>query len=273
MQLYAEYTPQEALQHVCAGQQTTVLRDGQFVCGEEFVLCFFSVTDVGPGARLQTSSTLIWRPTETHVARADFSWLPEQARRPRAPKQKHDVHLLFVRRPSARIYTFFGPADLGSYGVQAGEPTATFSLANRVPRPIWLELGGYSGWEVEVNHAVTYVDSGDQTAFRDLLGLLTQNEYGHVSLTRYEEDSLHLHTNRQRAWLMYLREPEDTGLYLASDASPGEDEREEFRCGCGISMDFPRRRTVPISDGLAIAEAFFVSGRLSERWQWSEEHA
>jgi hypothetical protein len=271
MQLYAEYSPPEALEGLCAGQQTTVLCDGQFVCGEAFVLCFFCATELAPGARLQTPSTLIWRPTETHVSRADFSWLPDSARRPRAPRQKSEFHLLFVRRPSARTYTFFGPAHLGSYGVQAGAPTATFSLANRVPRPIWLELGGYSGWEVDVNHAVTHVDCGDQTGLRDLLAPLTQSEYGHVSLTRYEEDSLHLHTNRQRAWLMYLREPQDTGLYLASDVGR-EDEREEFRCGCGISLDFPRRRTAPISDGLAIVATFFVSGQLPDRWQWTEEH-
>jgi hypothetical protein len=41
---------------------------------------------------------------------------------------------------------------------------------------------------------------------------------------------------------------------------------------CGISLDFPRRRTAPIADGLAIAEAFFVSGQLPQRWIWTEEH-
>jgi hypothetical protein len=273
MHLYAKYSGPEAVQSLCTGQRTSVLCDGQFVCGEELVLCFFSATDAVPGARLVTPSTLAWRPAKVDLRPQDLSlWLPDQARKPRSPRQTSNLHMLFVRRPSAETYTFLGPAHLGSYGVHAGNPTAEFFLTNRVPRAIWLELGGYSGWQVEVDHAVTHVDTGDLAAFRDLLARVTRSEYGHVCLTRYEEDSLHLHTNRQRAWLMYLREPEDSGLYLAGNMGPAEHEREQFRCGCGISLDFPRGRTAPIADGVAIAEAFFVGGQLPERWIWTEEH-
>jgi hypothetical protein len=41
---------------------------------------------------------------------------------------------------------------------------------------------------------------------------LNRQEFAHLQMTRYEEDSLTIHTNARRGWLMYLRFPADNGL-------------------------------------------------------------
>src|SRR5690606_6459426 len=117
-----------------------------------------------------------------------------------------------------------------------------FSLKKKLPREIWLECGGYNGWHVEANHRDQVLHQQEVDKFDKILAQLGGQDYSHLYMTRYEQDSLTIHTNPTRAWLMYLREPADAGLYV-SDPQLGDDE-EYFECVCGISLEFPRNQTV-----------------------------
>ena len=90
----------------------------------------------------------------------------------------------------------------------------------------------------------------------------------HISLTRYEDDSLHVHENERCAWLVYLREPADSGLYLDSGIVRADPD-EYFRCDCGIDLQFPTRQTVSVLDALGIVRYFFREGALPTSWNWS----
>jgi hypothetical protein len=89
-------------------------------------------------------------------------------------------------------------------------------------------------------------------------------------MTRYEEDSLELFTNSERGWLMYIRKPGDSGLYVAA-ATDEEDAEEHFRCDCGIDLEFPRSHTLPLNKAAEVVTAFFRSGALPEFVAWVEQ--
>jgi hypothetical protein len=88
-------------------------------------------------------------------------------------------------------------------------------------------------------------------------------------MTRYEEDSLTIYTNPSRAWLVYQREPDDSGLYL-DDPTFGVGQ-EHFQCLCGISLDFPARQTVSHAQAAEIARHFFAHGKLPTSRGWYEK--
>jgi hypothetical protein len=103
-------------------------------------------------------------------------------------------HHIFLRAPGDRTFAYAGPAHLGCLGDGRGGKAAGFTLAAKLPRDLWLRLGGYPGWSVEVNHQAHLVDAGDTAAFDALLAEPTRKKFSHLTMTRYEEDSLTLHT-------------------------------------------------------------------------------
>jgi hypothetical protein len=245
----------------------------EFFCHNDFavlpkaVACLVTIGDPATDPFLPSPSSVIWK-------RPDFrTWLPGQVTevwdRSQAKVKKLKDHDIFLRLPKDERYFYAGPAHLGSYGGQ--DYSADFSLNHKLPRDVWLRYGGYPGWLVEVNHATHRVDKGDLAAFRRIAKELPRQEFAHLSLTRYEEDSLNLHTNKGRGWLMYLREPADGGLYTHDPGFTGDPNAQEvFRCVCGIDLEFPARQTLPRDRAIKVAEEFFVTGELSRFVPWGQ---
>jgi hypothetical protein len=152
------------------------------------------------------------------------------------------------------------------------ERSANFSLSEKLPRDVWLRLGGYTGWLIEVNHQTHRVDNGDLGTFRQLAEKLPDQEFSHLCMTRYEEDSLTVHTNDRRGWLMYLRYPGHNGIYTHDPKYAGDPEgEEEFRCVCGIGLEFAARETLPRDLAIRAALEFFTTGELPRCIPWSVE--
>jgi len=142
----------------------------------------------------------------------------------------------------------------------------------KLPREAWLRFGGYPGWSVEVNHKIHLVDKGDLASFERLVEELPRQEYSHLCMTRYEEDSLSVFTNLRRGWLMYLRYPSDSGVYTRDLAYSGDPKAEEvFRCTCGIGLEFPAGQTLPRELAVQAANEFFQTGELPRRVHWRQE--
>ena len=180
---------------------------------------------------------------------------------------------MFVREAGQDAFVFAGEAFLGSYGTRAGGPDngfeACFSLKQKLPKRVWLEFGGYDGWEIELHHETSLLGADDVEGFHGVLELMQFERFSHMSMTRYEEDSLTIHTNPSCAWLMYLREPADCGLYT-SEPARGE-EMEEFSCTCGISLEFPRSQTVTHGRAMEVAKHYHATGELLDSIGWTEE--
>jgi hypothetical protein len=228
---------------------------------------------------------VIWKPSRLDYeslnkenAETKLTWLPYDVRevfdRSGSSVIRRRHHHVFVRPRGNPDVIYAGEAHLGFFGVGAygveessRNREAHFSLEEKLPREIWLECGGFNGWYVEVNHKEHIVEREDSNLFNGLLAQLTNRGFSHLSMTRYEEDSLTIHTNPTRAWLMYLREPADGGLY-ANDPVLGDDE-EYFECVCGISLEFPRCQTVSHDEAASIARHYFSTGNLPADANWS----
>ena len=92
-----------------------------------------------------------------------------------------------------------------------------------------------------MNHVESIVAENDQTAFDRILDELTAKDYSHLTLTRYEDDSLQIFTNPNSAWIMYLREPDDSGLYL-NDPTRGDSEKTSVAIAVLTSISLPGKR-------------------------------
>jgi len=255
----------------------------QFVVLPSIVLCFVTTGQTFDESHVSSPSQVTWRP-KLGTVRAhpdDSDWLPETVReiydRNGPQVRKLRTHHVLVRSPADERFFYAGEAHLGSYGstsTTSGEwgLGAHFSLSQKLPRDVWLKLGGYPGWLVEVNHEPHCVEAGDLAEFERLVNELPLAEFSHLCMTRYEEDSLTLHTNTRRGWLMYLRDPADSGVYardLEYDGAPGAEE--VLQCACGIDLEFEAARTLPHESAQRAAVEFFQTGRLPECVHWESE--
>jgi hypothetical protein len=251
--------------------------DDQFAVLPNSVLGFITLGESTDESHLTSPSTVIWKPRRINYAPSDeYTWLPSDVREVFDRSGRKVVrlrrHYIFLRAASVHQFVYAGEAHLGSYGGprddRAGNREARFTLNDRLPRHVWLECGGYSGWHFEVNHEDHIIGQDEFSKLEEILGRLGDQDYSHLRMTRYEEDSLTIHTNPERAWLMYLREPADCGLYL--NDSTLDDEEEHFECVCGISLEFPASQTVSHSQAAQIARHFFKTGDLPDYVAWQE---
>ena len=276
--LHGEYDPEAAVAAFAPSRRRTNYCGGHFVVLDGAVLCFLTLRQDDPKTAFTTPTELTWRPPEPFDTPGDeLPWLPKDVRETR------DRHL-FVRSSASQPYVYVGPAHLGSYSYRPGgdgDVEAGFSLNQKLPRELWLRFGGYTGWAVELNHSTVHIPGDDDVAFDALLRIAVAEAISHLIMTRYEDDSMHLFLNPERGWLMYLREPADSGLYIRDPAfqrdSDDEDDvyyqepEEDFQCTCGISMTFPRSQTLPRDQAADVVREFFAArGALPETIDWFE---
>jgi Immunity protein Imm1 len=274
-ELYSPFTPAEAVAAFGHPQTAQWFCDGQFVVLPNSVLCFATVGNPDSQPFLGTPTSFVWKPGRLDYDPNDkVAWLPTAVREVWGPdREQLKEHHVFLRPQGDEKFIYVGNAHLGSWGGRPGELSAGFSLNSKVPRDLWNRLGGYPGWQVEVNHQVRRMDIGDLSGFRSLLDELSSQKFGHLQITRYEEDSLTIHTNARRGWLMYLRFPADSGLYTHDVEYDRDPEAEEFfLCVCGIDMEFLASRTLPKPAALRVVEEFFVSGELPRSVPWTPSH-
>lgn len=244
------FARQEALAQLVADARPQVVREGEFVTAEGVAVAFLRSNAL----QFHSPTTIEWRPGDNQ---AKPPWLLAPLKPP-FPK----YHLL-IKQPPGFFYA--GDAHLGSFANDGS--TATFSLYKPLPRDIWVRFGGYPHWLVDLNHEAHRLSPDDGEALDALLRRVRTLPHGHLTVTRYEEDSLHLFTNARRGWLMYLREPADSGLYVAGLVDE-DDENEQFRCDCGIALEFPRSRTLPAHQAADVVAEFFRLGKLPDSVSW-----
>src|SRR5262249_37779406 len=159
------------------------------------ILCFATLGDPATEPHVSCPSCVVWKPRRLDYDASDkYPWLPEKVRevwdRSQHLPRKIRVHHIFVRLPTDDGYFYAGRAGLGTFGGPTTDGTpadrsATFFLSEKLPRDVWLRLGGYPGWLVEVNHQTHRVDDGDLGTFRQLAEELPRQEFSHLCMTRY----------------------------------------------------------------------------------------
>jgi hypothetical protein len=276
--LHQWYTTDEAIAAFGTDGARESFCDGQFIVLPKVIMCLGTLGETRHESCVPSPSNFAWRPSRLdYEPSGEWPWLPEKVRevwdRTGPSVQKLRDHHIFLRTPVDEQFFYAGPAHLGSYGggYDGAGVSASFSLSKRLPRDIWLKFGGYPGWLVDVNHKSHRVAAGEVAAFKQLVDELPGQEYSHLTMTRYEEDSLTVHTNARRGWLMYLRDPADGGVYTRDlDDGGGPDAEEVFRCVCGIQLDFPTRQTLPRLLAMQATVEFFESGELPRCVDWAK---
>lgn len=271
MAIYTKASPGSAIAEFGQPLSAPTFLDGAFVVLERAVLCFLVTGPEGP-ARLETPRQVVWRGrTEPPAEPSNLGWWPSAVvdvyDRTGPTTKRLRQHQLFLRSEQDSDFLYAGPAHLGSYGT---DRVAHFELNTALPRPLWLRFGGYSGWMIELQHERRTIEDGDETSLDISLAAFASRAFSHLSLTRYEEDALHLYKNERCAWLMYLREPADSGVYVERDAVQEAAAEEHFRCDCGIDLEFPLRQTLSVPEALDIARLLFRHGALPTGWRWTD---
>jgi len=281
LSLHQWYTADEAIAALGDPCVAELQCDGQFVVLPTAVLCLATVGNPATEPYTLIPSSFVWKPKRLDYDPADkIAWLPAKARDVLGPDRvKIKEHHIYLRAAGDERFLYAGTAHLGSYGNNGkrGQEEAGFSLNVKLPREAWLHLGGFPGWRVELNHkGDQFLDRGDVEGFQRLVEELPRKKFGHLYLTRYEEDSLTLHTNAGRGWLTYQRNLADSGSSVRDLTYDGDPVAQEFFvCACGIDLEFPAKQTLPRELAMQAVVAFFRTGELprSTQWAWEESRS
>ena len=107
--------------------------------------------------------------------------------------------------------SYLGPAHLAAYGRSGYESRdeASFHLPDRLPRELWLRLGGFAGLRVEATDVHEDVEAAAvRTAVADMLAA---SATGEVWVRRWTGEALTVLCEAERAFLMGLSERGDVG--------------------------------------------------------------
>jgi hypothetical protein len=193
MNLHATYSKKSALTQFDGEPQE--LCDGQFTVLPTAVLGFLTMVKSTDGSHLRNPSSVIWKPNRLDYASSEeHPWFPRNAREVFDRSGREVVrmrrHHIFIRFAGAIDYVYAGEAHLGSFGGPRGDypgnREACFTLAQKLPRDVWLQCGGYSGWQIDVNHKEHVISQTDHADFDHLLEELAKPAYSHWCMTRYK---------------------------------------------------------------------------------------
>lgn len=265
--LHRKYTIAEAVAALKPTETVEFLFDRQVVVVGSAALCMLTMGDPAAQSHVSGASRAVWKPSVPEQVPLDQRWnLHDRVTGFLGlDRQRIKEHHVFLGLPNEKRFLYAGKAHMGSYTAME----AHFTLKEKLPRDEWLRLGGFPGWLMDVNHRSERVNSGDLDAFRQLAKDMEGLEFSHLSMTRFEEDVLTVHTNDRRAWLMYQLDPSDISYSGCDPTFDGDEEAEEkFRCVCGIVMDCSAKYTVPRGTAMIVAEEFFTTGELPRTLRW-----
>jgi hypothetical protein len=261
-ELYHEYPRSQILQPFSDYRE---LCDGQFIVTAQAIICLVAVARSKDHTHFLTPSMFRWIPVRDYeVANDDYPWLPLEIRLTSSGARL--PCLLFVERAGNGLYV--GKLTVFSYGFDSRGKQATLKLDPRLSRAMWAILGSYDAWGISIN--------GQALSAKNLAEVLhhlqeaNAMEYAEICLTHYEEDTLFILTNMQRAFLMYLRFSGDPGM-SSRDPSQFDSSEERFRLSNGQVNSFSANHTVAKEQVLPAVEHFVSTGQLPDWIIWKED--
>jgi hypothetical protein len=277
--LHQWYSPDEAIAAFGGSRSPERACDGQFVLLPKAVLCLATVGNSPTDPYLGFPSSFCWKPGRLDYDPSDeIPWLPTKVRDVWGPdREQFKEHYIFLRATADERFVYVGTAHLGSWGNNGipGNEVAGFSLNVKLPRDLWLHLGGHTGWCAVLNHEdACYLDQGDVAGFQRLIDDLPRQENSHLELTRYEEDRLFVALNSRRGWLSYQRSVRSFGIHVLDRDYSGDPEAIEcFWCDCGLELEVPAAHTLSHELCLRAAVEFFQTGEVPRSVHWTSDAA
>jgi hypothetical protein len=286
LSLYQSCTAEQAVAAFGDPADAELLCDRQFAVLPRATLCFATMGDPDTGTKLLTPSKVAWKP-----ARLDYHpddprpWLPERL----TVCVERDgawlpLHHMFLRAPGDQEFIYAGIAHLPMFGEipENGriQHSAHFFLDAKLPRELWLRLGGYADWLVCFNNTTRRFADDDVAGFEQLLaGVPTTPGNWEVTLTGYEEQRLAIQFSDKRARLSYRplhwpkRLGDEEGVEAWDPDCPEPRRREFFGKDGEIDVVYAAVRTVPRELAVRAAVEHFRTGRLPECVRWRKIQA
>jgi hypothetical protein len=258
--------------------------DRQFAVFPHATLCFATMGDPETGTRLLGPSKLSWTPARLDFhPRSDPPWVPGRlARCVERNGAWLPLHHLFLRAAGDEAYVFAGIAEVPLFGdIPEGgrvRQVVHFALDAKLPRELWLHLGGYEGRLVTVNGVEHRFAAADAEGLERLLADVPGGPKSlAVWIAGYEEHWFTAHFNARRAWLRFVPGGERrvraqgmrcTALESWDPGCPAPQRREFFGNDGQVDVVFPAGRTVPREAGVRAAVEHLRTGQVPGCVRW-----
>jgi hypothetical protein len=245
---------------------------------------------VGPHARwelgrqaLVSDEMVVWicAPPEAELIDAEtVAWMAARRYKPRsrsfdafvpAPLREQrpaDLHL--VGRTTAGALAYLGPAHLAAYGVSGHESHggARFHLPHRLPRELWLRLGGFPDIRLEAKGVRDDLDAGE--ARTAVAGALADAATGEIWLSRWTGEALTVLFEQERAFVMDLAGHDHAGSVACDPRCSGERRPLAFTLSNGQVDEWPLEATVSHAQALD-AVAAWADAKRTESLVWTDD--
>src|SRR5581483_77817 len=157
--LYGQYTVEEAVAAFGDPAAAQFFCDRQFAVVKRATLCFATTGDPDTGTKVPSPSLVVWKPGRLdYHPKATEPWFPPPLTRcvERDNGGYVPLHHMFLRPAGDGPFVYAGVAELPMFGdiPEDGrvQKSAQFFLDAKLPRDLWLRLGGFPGWLVGFNN-------------------------------------------------------------------------------------------------------------------------
>jgi hypothetical protein len=219
-----------------------------------------------PEAELIAAETIAWTAARRYKAR----WRGFDAFVPAPLRDERRADLHLVGRSTIGALAYLGPAHLAAYGVSGYESPgeARFHLFQRLPRELWLRLGGFADVRLEGNGVREDLEPGAvRTAVADVLA---DAATGDLCLSRWTGEALTVQFETERAFVMELTGPDHVGSVACDPQRSGERRPVAFTLSNGQVDEWPLEATVSRDQALD-AVAAWAESRRTESLSWTED--
>jgi hypothetical protein len=214
-----------------------------------------------PEAELFDAGTIEWRAARGYGLDA-FVPAPLRRERPAA------LHLVGVTTDGALVH--LGRAHLAAYGHSGHEShgEARFALLERVPRALWLRLGGFGG--IRLESSGVREDVAAAAVRSAAAGVLAGSGAGELWLRRWTGATLTVLYEPERAFVMRLSGPDDAGSVACDPARGGDRRPVAFTLGNGQVDTWPLEATISREQALDVMAGWAVE-RHSGPLVWTDD--
>jgi hypothetical protein len=131
-----------------------------------------------------------------------------------------------------------------------------------IPREIRVTTlkDGDPEWELFIEGTIHRLAPGDRAQFCALLRSVQDEEMTHVEIRRGTGDAFSVHLNRERGFLMYLRQRNDGRCIFPVWDAQQPWAQEQFGCRCCEPWEIARHATLPRQIALSLLMDFFERG-------------
>lgn len=212
LSLYQTYEIDDILRSL--NKENSQFFDGSFVLLPSRILCFFQTQHVDYISKLRSPLIIEWENRKGFI--------------PKSPEEdlfvemsSFDAEMFGFYSHQTPNFIYIGKIFLASF-VSTGPTGAAFSLENKLPYSIWIELGGYKKWRLSLNALEYIVD--DNKGILSLAESYLGEEYVSLRIENYDQDEIIFLLNQESLYVSYTNHQKKFSVSSLNFENKGEVE-------------------------------------------------